>query len=582
VASHLGHYQIVELLITKGANVNQTDFDDESPLISAARNNKLDVVRLLIERGTHLHFLNDVIAGDNYEVTELLLQNGADPDTMYGGSTPLGYHSWRGHKDLVRLLIEYGADVNLAANQHGETPLQLAFKARRWEVATALLDNGANVQDVVTQLNQMDASERTVLLLSIKDRYIGIAQQLIQNDPQYQEVVNHVDTAGRSALMRAIMHGNISLAQLLIENGANVNHLGPVGHDALIEASIVGHPGIVRLLIEKGANVNHTNLYGTPALIHSIEHGHYDVSILLVDSGADVDRLFGGFSAIWRLVAVGYDLPHKHELVRIMILAGAKTDGITGVLYDEYVSPITGPIEQIKRVAATVGSKNPLQALADLSTAGISYVQGLISSAFESHKIGVKLFENSEVVEHLVKNLDWNESRIKLVASIISELVDLECTDVNVFYHVAPFIGNADEEMLKHTETALKFLTRSYTLIASTFATRKSVTTVTGPILNEMIHRSFRVGFRPVVKAIFTIYWEEVKAQKYLESRLPEDTVSYIRGHVNPSLGIYGRNFRERALKMLAISTKRHSEEYPTTTTEEYPDTTEQPKSNEY
>jgi ankyrin repeat protein len=84
--------------------------------------------------------------GDVTKVQELLHADSAlvtakDRD----GSTPLHCASWKGHTEVVRVLIDAGADVQARnGNTHwGDTPLHAAAHGNRRAVAELLLECGA-------------------------------------------------------------------------------------------------------------------------------------------------------------------------------------------------------------------------------------------------------------------------------------------------------------------------------------------------------------------------------------------------------------------------------------------------------
>ncbi|MDA1191966.1 MAG: ankyrin repeat domain-containing protein [Candidatus Poribacteria bacterium] len=87
-------------------------------------------------------------AGDLDAVRELIasqidLLNARNSD----GSTPLHMAVWKGNTEVVRFLLEAGADVNAHnENTHwGTTPLHAAAHANRKAIAEMLLDHGAEI-----------------------------------------------------------------------------------------------------------------------------------------------------------------------------------------------------------------------------------------------------------------------------------------------------------------------------------------------------------------------------------------------------------------------------------------------------
>lgn len=66
------------------------------------------------------------------------------------GSTPLHCASWKGHVEIVELLLENGADIQ-ARNQNdhwGDTPLHAAAHGNQKAVAKILIARGADVRAV--------------------------------------------------------------------------------------------------------------------------------------------------------------------------------------------------------------------------------------------------------------------------------------------------------------------------------------------------------------------------------------------------------------------------------------------------
>lgn len=107
VTCYKGDPEMVRLLIQYRAKVNTKSMFGLVPLIIAAENGHLDLVRLLIDMGKA-----DVNSDDN------------------AGNTALHLAAQEGHEDIVRFLIERGADVN-RKNESGQTPLEVAMPNAR-------------------------------------------------------------------------------------------------------------------------------------------------------------------------------------------------------------------------------------------------------------------------------------------------------------------------------------------------------------------------------------------------------------------------------------------------------------------
>ena len=76
---------------------------------------------------------------------EILIQQGADPNTRdHNGWTPLHEVAQRNHSELLRLLLDAGANPNVPGGDENYTPLHDAVEAGHVEIIKLLIERGAD------------------------------------------------------------------------------------------------------------------------------------------------------------------------------------------------------------------------------------------------------------------------------------------------------------------------------------------------------------------------------------------------------------------------------------------------------
>lgn len=104
--------------------------------------------------------------------------------------------------------------------------------------------------------------------------------------------LNALDAEGRTTLQRAVMAGDVTQAQALVEQGANVNLVGNQrwGMTPLVGAIANNHPELIQLLLANGADAN-VSWRGEPLLLWAIGYSDLTTVKQLLEAGVDSSTL---------------------------------------------------------------------------------------------------------------------------------------------------------------------------------------------------------------------------------------------------------------------------------------------------
>lgn len=144
----------VRLLLTHGVPVNRTDDDGNSALLVAVATWSIDMARLLLENGADPNFgpsdsdmspFSLAARQNQVELVQLMLEHGADVNSpLSNGDTPINACMCHGvRSQIVETLLIAGANPN-QKTRNGKTPLIEALTMHRVDLVRLLLDHGAN------------------------------------------------------------------------------------------------------------------------------------------------------------------------------------------------------------------------------------------------------------------------------------------------------------------------------------------------------------------------------------------------------------------------------------------------------
>ncbi|CAM9733023.1 unnamed protein product [Lampetra fluviatilis] len=301
--------------------------DVNTSLLRAARAGNLEKVLELLKAGTDIHTTNQnglnalhLAAKEGHvAVVKELLTRGSEVDsTTKKGNTALHIASLAGQTEVVTLLTEHGADVN-AQSENGFTALYMAAQENHVAVVTHLLGTGANqaiaTEDGFTPLAValQQAHERVVELLLEGDargrvRLPALHIAARKDDTRSAALLLHSGTNGSSGgstqqqqqpesehaksgftpLHIAAHYGNVNVARLLLECGADPNYMANNGISPLHVAAKRGHSELVTLLLSQGGNIDARTRDGLTPLHCAARSGHDGTLEILLEQGAPI------------------------------------------------------------------------------------------------------------------------------------------------------------------------------------------------------------------------------------------------------------------------------------------------------
>ncbi|KAJ7474907.1 ankyrin repeat-containing domain protein [Mycena latifolia] len=293
-----GFEEIVRILIQHGADVN-LETERGTPLQVASNQGNYAMARLLIDEGAQIKtrgkpggsVLESAMSGGHKEILCLLLEKGTKEDSHRPSLDIQGVVTL----DVIDLLLEYGA-------RHGSA-LPMAARNGHFEVVRLLLEYGADIK-AETELTHSNASADAEIYFREDE----------SNDPLHEaarhghlDVVHFLLENGATTFVptvhTAIRSGKCELVRFLLKYGEPES--GPMLHLAATN----GHLEVVRFLLEFGADIMEES-FNLPALEAAVytgaRNGHLEIVRLLLDSGQispNFLHIHGHFPALHQAVS---------------------------------------------------------------------------------------------------------------------------------------------------------------------------------------------------------------------------------------------------------------------------------------
>ncbi|KFP70703.1 PREDICTED: ankyrin repeat and SOCS box protein 3-like [Acanthisitta chloris] len=252
LAAREGNVEILRKLINQGYSIDVPDNRRWVPIHEAAAHNSSECLKLLI----------DAAPSDDYIHSR-----------TFEGLCALHLSARHGSVECLHVLLEAGADLNNVTTE-ATTPLFLAVENKHTEVVKFLLQHGANVEGPHcwsgwNSLHQAAFQGSTEIMKVLLEK--GASK-------------NYRDDFGITPLFVAAQYGQLESLRLLVSHGADINCQAKDKATPLLIAAQEGHLECVKLLLTAGADPNlYCNEDNWQLPIHAAaEMGHAKILELLI------------------------------------------------------------------------------------------------------------------------------------------------------------------------------------------------------------------------------------------------------------------------------------------------------------
>ena len=266
-AVHQEHSALTRLLLEHNADVNKRNSRGATPLHAAVCVNNADIVSVLLE-------------------FHPFIDSRAEP----GDVTPLAIAAFEDYTDIVEILANHGASVNIVfTDDESEfmlTPLLVAVANGNSDMVSVLLKHGAQIKTPMASVSNAllcAIQENRVQILKILLDFVLLSDKSLsppssstndESELKHNRLIDITDSSGTSILHSATELGQLEAVELLLRYGAFASLQDIDGNSPLHVATLEGHLDIMTLLLQYNANVNLLNNNWITPLWNAASQGH--------------------------------------------------------------------------------------------------------------------------------------------------------------------------------------------------------------------------------------------------------------------------------------------------------------------
>jgi len=333
-AMERGNIGTSEKLIIKGANPHITDTEGISPVFSVVKENKPELIPLLVKH----QLIKQKLNGQNMlhcaiNFNQLAMVEGLATDTSLTqeedneGRIPAMLAAEKEDASCLRILHVKGVNLN-ARNRFGQQPIHSSARSGSYEPAKYLLEHAS------ADVDSTDNNDNTPLLLSgahgrknLIDLFVAYKADTKKRNKQGMDVldlatknrqyhlierlshipginINAQDTEGKTKFMRSTEQQDYSMMRILSDCGADLYITDNKGETALHKVARNGDiNGLAQLKETHIKYWNQANYEGNSPAFVAAENGHFKAITMFMNAGASLEGTNNAGETIFHQIA---------------------------------------------------------------------------------------------------------------------------------------------------------------------------------------------------------------------------------------------------------------------------------------
>ncbi|KAL8717341.1 MAG: hypothetical protein Q9225_005401 [Loekoesia sp. 1 TL-2023] len=314
IAAYLGEMQVVQSLLSQGADPNDLSICFGFALSAAARRGRPSIVKLLLDHGADVHTSGRFRHDAHFLRTAIVAAAEA------------------GHENIIRILMEpkYKHPTSGRVYYHAIMTL-VEGKCR---ASVFLLLDGAT-------FDELDSIHQDILHVASANGCLPLVKAMVERGADVNGYADEI--CNQRPLELAARGGHEDVVSYLLASGAKqAERAAPLWDDAITAAAAKGHIGTLKILLQHGADINSRfGQFGTTPVHEAARYNRVDTVRFLLDKGAVLDVMqddmviFLGYEALRRAIKKG----HK-EIVRALAEGAVDVKSVAPDCTDNSPPPI--------------------------------------------------------------------------------------------------------------------------------------------------------------------------------------------------------------------------------------------------